>query len=113
MELAAYERAENEVTLSLDTFAADFEAGRFEVTVAVDNDEVIGMALHHPRYSTWKGVTWYLEDLVVTESGGERWEKPFSMRWSGGSVAMRIVWSGRCWTGMRLPSVFTKGSGRP
>ena len=26
------------------------------------------MALHHPRYSTWKGVTWYLEDLVVTES---------------------------------------------
>ena len=68
VELAAYERAENEVTLSLDTFASDFKAGRFEVTVAVDNDKVIGMALHHPRYSTWKGVTWYLEDLVVTES---------------------------------------------
>lgn len=68
VELAAYERAENEVTLSLDTFTADFMAGRFEVTVAVKNDKVIGMALHHPRYSTWKGMTWYLEDLVVTES---------------------------------------------
>ena len=27
----------------------------------------MGMALHHARYSTWKGLTWYLEDLVVTE----------------------------------------------
>ena len=68
VELAAYERAGNEVTLSLDTFTQDFMAARFEVTVAVNHDEVIGMALHHPRYSTWKGVTWYLEDLVVTES---------------------------------------------
>ena len=44
-------------------------AARFEVTVAVDQRRGdIGMALHHPRYSTWEGVTWYLEDLVVTES---------------------------------------------
>ena len=68
VELAAYERAEQEVTLALDTFIEDFQAGCFEVTVAVHDDRVVGMALHHARYSTWKGVTWYLEDLVVTES---------------------------------------------
>ena len=68
VELAAYERAEQEVTLALDTFIEDFQAGCFEVTVAVHDDHVVGMALHHARYSTWKGVTWYLEDLVVTES---------------------------------------------
>ena len=39
VELAAYERAENEVTLSLDTFTQDFMAARFEVTVAVDHDK--------------------------------------------------------------------------
>ena len=55
VELAAYERAENEVTLSLDTFTQDFMAARFEVTVAVDRDEVIGMALHHPGTARGKG----------------------------------------------------------
>lgn len=67
VELAVYERAENEVTLQVETLETDFKAGCFEVSVATFEDKVIGMALHHPRYSTWKGVTWYLEDLVVTE----------------------------------------------
>jgi GNAT superfamily N-acetyltransferase len=26
------------------------------------------MALYYPRYSTWKGPTFHLEDLIVTES---------------------------------------------
>lgn len=69
VELAEYEKAPQEVTLSLDQLAADHEAGCFEVTVAEDESgAVVGMALHHARYSTWKGQTWYLEDLVVTES---------------------------------------------
>jgi len=68
-ELAAYERAASEVTLTLERFARDAEAGRFAWTVAVleGANRVIGLALHYPRYSTWKGATWYLEDLVVTE----------------------------------------------
>lgn len=67
VELAKFERAENEVALSLSKFSQDFVAGCFEVSVALCEGQVVGMALHHPRYSTWKGVTWYLEDLVVTE----------------------------------------------
>ncbi|WP_340066469.1 GNAT family N-acetyltransferase [Ascidiimonas aurantiaca] len=33
-----------------------------------DDDEILGMALVYPRYSTWKGPTLHLEDLVVKES---------------------------------------------
>lgn len=69
VELAEYEKAPDEVTLTLDQLERDLAAGCFEVTVAEAQDgTVVGMALHHARYSTWKGKTWYLEDLVVTES---------------------------------------------
>lgn len=69
VELAEYEKAPDEVTLTLAQLERDLVEGCFEVTVAeAQNGEVVGMALHHARYSTWKGKTWYLEDLVVTES---------------------------------------------
>ncbi|MEC7694383.1 MAG: GNAT family N-acetyltransferase [Bacteroidota bacterium] len=69
VELAAYERAEDQVFLTLAQFAKDAAEGHFEVTVAATHGgDIVGMALHHPRYSTWEGRTWYLEDLVVTES---------------------------------------------
>jgi GNAT superfamily N-acetyltransferase len=69
VELAEYEKAPDEVTLTLDQLERDLAAGCFQVTVAEATDgKVVGMALHHARYSTWKGKTWYLEDLVVTAS---------------------------------------------
>ncbi len=69
MELAVYEDAPDEVTLTLEQLMRDAEAGCFEVTLAESDQEgIVGMALHHPRYSTWKGRTWYLEDLVVTQT---------------------------------------------
>ena len=40
----------------------------FECFVATVADAVVGMALFYPRYSTWKGPTLHLEDLIVTES---------------------------------------------
>ena len=30
--------------------------------------KIVGMALLYPRYSTWKGPTIHLEDLIVTKS---------------------------------------------
>jgi GNAT superfamily N-acetyltransferase len=35
--------------------------------VAEVNQEIIGMALYYYRYSTWKGKTIHLEDLIVKE----------------------------------------------
>jgi ribosomal protein S18 acetylase RimI-like enzyme len=70
-ELATFEKAPNEVTVSLDHFR---EAGFgknpvWEALVAVDGmDKIIGMSLWYIRYSTWKGRRLYLEDLIVTEA---------------------------------------------
>lgn len=68
VELADYERARSEVTLSLTELQRDAERGCFSCHVAESQGAVVGMVLHHYRYSTWKGLTWYIEDLVVTKS---------------------------------------------
>ena len=68
-ELAVYEKAEHEVTVTLAEFvAAGFgEHPVWKSFVATDNDLVVGMALYYVRYSTWKGCRLYLEDFLVTE----------------------------------------------
>ncbi len=68
-ELAAYERAPDEVTntverMELDGFGANPIFGCF---VAEVNHEIIGIALYYWRYSTWKGKRLFLEDIIVTE----------------------------------------------
>ncbi|MGE8533449.1 GNAT family N-acetyltransferase [Chryseobacterium sp. D764] len=68
-ELAEYEKALHEVTVTLDEFIQD----GFGVTpvwgafVAEFEGEIVGISLYYDRYSTWKGRRLYLEDLVVTE----------------------------------------------
>lgn len=68
-ELAVYEKAPDEVTVSMEHFVeSGFGAepvwGAF---VAEVDDEIVGMSLYYVRYSTWKGKRLYLEDLIVTE----------------------------------------------
>jgi GNAT superfamily N-acetyltransferase len=69
-ELADYEKAPSEVTVSLDHFQ---ESGFGENPVwwgfvAEENGIIHGFALYYIRYSTWKGQALYLEDLLVTEN---------------------------------------------
>lgn len=68
-ELAKYERAEGEVTLTVEELTRDgFETPkRYDCFVAEHKGAIVGMALCYLRYSTWKGVCYYLEDLIVTE----------------------------------------------
>ena len=40
----------------------------FHCFVAELDNEIIGIALYYYRYSTWKGKTIHLEDLIVKES---------------------------------------------
>jgi GNAT superfamily N-acetyltransferase len=68
-ELAIYEKAPQEVTVTLQHFE-DSGFGRSPVWwafVAEVNEKVEGFALYYVRYSTWKGQRMYLEDLIVTE----------------------------------------------
>ncbi len=69
-ELAVYEKAPEEVTVTLEHFT---ESG-FGINpvwwafVAEAAGEIKGFALYYIRYSTWKGQRMYLEDILVTES---------------------------------------------
>jgi GNAT superfamily N-acetyltransferase len=69
-ELAVYERAPEEVTVTL----AEFEDAGFgqkpvwKAFIAELDETIVGFALYYVRYSTWKGCRLYLEDFIVTDS---------------------------------------------
>lgn len=72
-ELAVFERAPDEVTVSFEHFV-ESGFGSHPVWYAMvathgspDHEKLIGFALFYIRYSTWKGQRLYLEDLLVTE----------------------------------------------
>ncbi len=69
-ELAIYEKAENEVSNTIEQMEIDGfgENPIFYFIVAELNNEIVGMSLYYYRYSTWKGKRLYLEDYIVTES---------------------------------------------
>jgi GNAT superfamily N-acetyltransferase len=69
-ELANFEKAPNEVTVS----AEHFEESGFGPSpvwwafVAEADGKIEGFALYYIRFSTWKGQRMYLEDLYVTDA---------------------------------------------
>jgi len=68
-ELAAYEKAPNEVTVTIEQMEHDgFGPGPiFHYFVAESDCKIIGIALYYIKYSTWKGKCVFLEDIIVTE----------------------------------------------
>jgi ribosomal protein S18 acetylase RimI-like enzyme len=85
-ELAVYEKAPNDVTVTLEHFT---ESGFGEKRVwwafvastpspfstsgeggqdSESSEIIYGFALYYIRYSTWKGQAMYLEDIIVTEA---------------------------------------------
>lgn len=69
-ELATFERAPQEVTVTPEHFE---ESGFgpnpvYWAFVAEENNTVVAFALYYIRFSTWKGQRMYLEDILVTES---------------------------------------------
>ena len=69
-ELALYERAENEVSNTLDEMLEDGfgENPIYYFFVAENNEKkIVGLSLYYFKYSTWKGRCMYLEDIIVNE----------------------------------------------
>ena len=83
-ELAAYEKAPGEVTVSLEHFTESgfgkdpvwwgFVATSQQTETNFPSppeggrgEAILGFALYYIRYSTWKGQRMYLEDIIVTE----------------------------------------------
>ena len=69
-ELAVFEKEPDAVEITVEDLLKDgFSSNpKFKLFVAEENNVVIGIALFYERYSTWKGKTIHLEDLMVTQS---------------------------------------------
>lgn len=69
-ELATFEKEPDAVVVTVDDLIRDgfSENPLFQCFIADVDGEIIGMALYYYRYSTWKGKTIHLEDLIVKES---------------------------------------------
>jgi GNAT superfamily N-acetyltransferase len=68
-DLADFEREPDAVVLTVEDLIRDGfgEVPLFHVFVAEVESEVVGIALYYYRYSTWKGKTIHLEDLIVKD----------------------------------------------
>ena len=68
-ELADFEKEPNAVELTLENLIEDGfgKTALFETFVAEIDKNIVGMALFYPRYSTWKGPSIHLEDLIVDQ----------------------------------------------
>lgn len=68
-ELAIYENEPDAVEISVEDLIKDgFQDNpEFEVFVAEVEDNIVGIALYYKRYSTWKGKSLHLEDLIVNK----------------------------------------------
>lgn len=69
-ELAVFEKEPDAVVISTEDLLRDgfSENPLFQTFVAEVNEEIIGVALYYYRFSTWKGKTIHLEDLIVKEN---------------------------------------------
>lgn len=69
-ELATFEKEPDAVVVTVDDLVRDgfSENPLFQCFVAEEENEIVGMALYYYRYSTWKGKTIHLEDLIVKEN---------------------------------------------
>ena len=69
-ELAVYENEPDAVEVTLEELQkyGFGENPLYKCFVAEVDSEIVGMALFYSRFSTWKGETVHLEDLIVTES---------------------------------------------
>lgn len=116
-ELAEYEKAPQEVTVSLEhftesgfgekpvwwAFVADAPHPGGEIKTSLQT--IVGIALYYIRFSTWKGQTLYLEDILVTEK----------MR---GQISVRCCLNGSFRMQKRkdfpaLPGRYSNGTNRP
>lgn len=68
-ELADYENASDQVEITINDLEDEgFDKGSFTCFVADVDGKLEGMALTYFRFSTWKGRTVHLEDLIVRKS---------------------------------------------
>jgi len=70
-ELAVFEKEPNAVDVTVEDLRkyGFSDNPKFKTFIAEEpNGDIIGMALFYERFSTWKGKSIHLEDLMITQS---------------------------------------------
>ena len=68
-ELAKFDKELDQVELNVSNLIEDsFNKSLFKTFIAEKNQTIIGAAIIYYRYSTWKGKSIHLEDLIVTKA---------------------------------------------
>ena len=69
-ELAQYEKAPQEVTVTIQELEEDSFGTKpiFYFFVAEFENKILGTAIYYIKYSTWKGKCIFLEDIIVNEA---------------------------------------------
>jgi len=70
--LAEFEKEPEAVITSAEILKKDRKENYFDCLVAEFEENIIGIALYHKAYSTWKGRMLYLEDLYVLDDFREK-----------------------------------------
>ncbi len=114
-ELATFEKEPDAVEISIQELEKHGfgTTPLFECYVAELEGEIVGLALFYARYSTWKGPTIHLEDLIVQQDkrqlkiGGKLYKKVIEHAYTLG--VKRIEWNVLDWN---TPAVdFYKNTG--
>ena len=68
-ELATFEKEPDAVVVTVEDLQRDGFGKNplFYTFIAIIDEQIVGVALYYYRYSTWKGRTIHLEDLIVKE----------------------------------------------
>ena len=68
-ELAVFEKEPDAVVVTVADLERDGFSDHplFHTLIAEKEGKIVGMALYYYRYSTWKGRTIHLEDLIITD----------------------------------------------
>lgn len=68
-ELATFEKETDAVEVTEKDLIRDgfSDQPAFKIFLAEEKGEILGMALFYERYSTWKGRSMHLEDLIVRQ----------------------------------------------
>lgn len=67
-DLAVFEKEPDAVRAGLEEYHKSYDDGIIRAILAESGEEVVGMVLYYPIFSSWNGRTLYLEDFIVKDS---------------------------------------------
>ena len=117
VELAIYEKEPDAVEIDvkeLTSMGFSSEYPLFKCLIAEVNNTIVGAAIIYNRFSTWKGKTLHLEDLIVTETmrnngiGSKLFDEV--IRYGKKIGAQRISWNVIDWNQSAIKFYENKGA---